>query len=103
MPGQHRHSRVDGHVCTDRPLKIELLSLDCAECDALEQQLLRVLRGLDLAAQILKTSDSTAFALYGLQQLPAIAINGRVVLQGRLPSDAELHNMLRAYCNTELP
>jgi hypothetical protein len=61
------------------------------------------LRGLDLATQILKTSDYTAFALYGLQQLPAIAINGQVVLQGQLPSDAELHNMLRAYCNTELP
>jgi hypothetical protein len=97
MPGQRRRTQIDGDTYTDRPLKIELLSLDCAECDALEQQLLRVLRGLNLAAQILKTGDNTAFALYGLQQLPAIAINGQVVLQGQLPSDAELHNILRAY------
>lgn len=97
MPGQHRRSQVDGQARAGKPLKIELLSLDCAECDTLEQQLLRVLRGLDLAAQILKTGDSTAFALYGLHHLPAIAINGQVVLQGRAPSDAELHNTLRTY------
>jgi len=97
MPGRHRRAQVDGRTGADRPLKIELLSLDCAECDALEQQLLRVLRGLDLAAQILKTGDSTAFALYGLQHLPAVAIDGQVVLQGQLPSDAELHTILRSY------
>lgn len=97
MAGQHRRSQVDGRTGADRPLRIELLSLDCAECDALEQQLLRVLRGLDLAAQILRTGDGTAFALYGLQQLPAVAINGQVVLQGQLSSDAELHNILRSY------
>jgi len=98
MAGRHHHSQVEGQACADKPLKIELLSLDCAECDVLEQQLLRVLRGLDLAAHILKTSDNTAFALYGLQHLPAIAINGQVVLQGQPPSDAELHNILRSYC-----
>lgn len=97
MPGQHRRLQVDGQARNEKPLKIELLSLDCAECNALEQQLLRVLRGLDLAAHILKTGDSTAFALYGLQHLPAIAIDGQVVLQGRSPSDAELHNILRTY------
>lgn len=97
MAGRHRRSHVDGQTRADKPLKIELLSRDCAECDALEQQLLRVLRGLDLAAQILKTGDGTAFALYGLQQLPAIAINGQVVRQGQPPSDAELHNILRTY------
>lgn len=101
MPGQHRRTQIDGRTPTDRPLKIELLSLDCAECDALEQQLLRVLRGLDLAAQILKTGDSTAFALYGLQHLPAVAINGQVILQGRSPSDAELYNILRTYQGQE--
>ncbi len=97
MAGRHRRWQVNGQTHADKPLKIELLSLDCGECDALEQQLLRVLRGLDLAAQILKTGDGTAFALYGLQQLPAIAINGQVVLQGQPPSDAELHNILRTY------
>ena len=60
-----------------------------------------MLRGLDLAAQILKTGDGTAFALYGLQQLPAIAINGQVVLQCQQTSDAELHNILRTYGGPE--
>ena len=102
MAERHHQTQVDGRAGADRPLKVELLSLDCVECDALEQQLLRVLRGLDLAAHILKTSDNTAFALYGLQHLPAIAINGQVVLQGQLPSDAELHNILRTYGGPEL-
>ena len=97
MCGRHHQTQVDGQARADKPLKIELLSLDCAECNALEQQLVRVLRGLDLAAQILKTGDGTAFALYGLQQLPAIAVNGQVVRQGQPPSDAELHNIFRAY------
>ena len=101
MSGRRRRTQVEGKAHDVRPLKIELLSLDCAECDALEQLLLCVLRGLDLAAQVLKTSDSTAFALYGLQQLPAVAINGQVVLQGQLPSDAELYNILRAYRGAE--
>lgn len=103
MAGRNRRSRVEGRARADRPLNIELLSRDCAECDALEQQLLRVLAGLDLAAQILKTGDGTAFALYGLQRLPAIAIDGQVVLQGQRPSDAELHNILRTYQGQETP
>lgn len=102
MSGRHRQTQVEGKTRDARPLKVELLSLDCAECDALEQQLLRVLRGLDLAARILKTDDRTAFALYGLQHLPAVAINGQVVLQGQLPSDAELYSMLRTYHSPEL-
>jgi hypothetical protein len=89
--------RVDGKTRADRPLKVELLGLDCAECEGLEQQLLRVLGGLDLAAEILVTGDSTAFSLYGLQQLPAIAIDGQLALQGQAPSDALLHNIFRAY------
>jgi hypothetical protein len=101
MSGRRRRTQVEGKAQDVRPLKVKLLSPDCAECDALEQLLVRVLRGLELTAQILKTSDSTAFALYGLQHLPAVAINGRVVLQGRLPSDAELYNILRTYRSSE--
>jgi len=101
MCGRHRRTQVHGRAGADGPLKVELLSLACVECDALEQQLLRVLRGMELAAQILKTDDNTAFALYGLQHLPAVAINGQVVLQGQRPSDAELHNILRTYRGSE--
>ena len=97
MSGRYHHSQVDGRTRVDHPLKVELLGLDCAECEGLEQQLLRVLRGLDLAAQVLVTGDSTAFSLYGLQRLPAIAVDGQVVLQGELPSDAMLHNIFRTY------
>jgi hypothetical protein len=101
MSRRRRRTRIEGKAQDVGPLKIELLTLDCAECDALEQLILRVLSGLDLAAQILRTSDSTAFALYGLQHLPAVAINGQVVHQGPLPSDAELYNILRTYCSSE--
>ena len=101
MCGRHRRTQVDGRTGAGRLLKVELLSLDCAECDALEQQLLRVLRDLDLAAQVLRTDDRTAFALYGLQDLPAVAINGQVVLQGQLPLDAKLYNILRTYGSSE--
>ena len=101
MCGRQRRTQVDGRTGAGRLLKVELLSLDCAKCDALEQQLLRVLRDLDLAAQVLKTDDRTAFALYWLQDLPAIAINGQVVLQGQLPSDAELYSILTTYRSRE--
>jgi len=97
MSWRAKRTWVAGQTPTGHALKIELLSVDCQESDALEQQLLRILGELGLAAEVIKTGDRTAFAWYGLSHLPAIAIDGQLIFEGRAPSDAELCGALQRF------
>jgi len=97
MSWRARRTQVVGKALTSHPLKIELLSVECQECEALEQQMTRILTELGLTAEIIKTGDRTAFAWYSLRDLPAVAINGKLVFQGRAPTDVELHDVLKSF------
>ncbi|WP_219940961.1 MTH895/ArsE family thioredoxin-like protein [Iamia sp. SCSIO 61187] len=70
--------------------KVDILGRGCARCRTLEEHVVLALRDLDVDAEVGHVTDPVAIASAGVMRTPALAIDGEVVVAGRVPSDADL-------------
>ena len=71
-------------------LTIKVLGSGCANCKRLEQLALKVVNDLSVEAQVVKVTDPTQYADYGVLATPGLVINEKTVSSGRVPSLAEI-------------
>lgn len=71
-------------------LTIQVLGSGCANCKRLEQLAQKVVNDLSVEAQVVKVTDPTKYADYGVLATPGLVINGKTVSSGRVPSLAEI-------------
>jgi small redox-active disulfide protein 2 len=71
-------------------MDIQVLGHGCTNCDALEEATRTALRRLDIDAPITKVTDDAAIAAHGVLTTPALVIDGRVVVSGRVPTVDEI-------------
>ncbi len=79
-------------------MDIKILGTGCAKCQALERAVRAVVAREGIDADVSKVEDIVDIMNYGVMMTPAVVIDGKVVVKGRVPSDAEIVTMLR---NTE--
>jgi hypothetical protein len=77
-------------------LEIKVLGLGCAGCQHFYQQVVEILAARNLAAELQYITEPALLKDYGIRAFPALVINGRVVLAGRVPPPAELGKILEA-------
>lgn len=75
-------------------MNIKILGSGCSKCNALEKLTRQVIEEQNLAAEISKVSDFAEIASYGVMQTPALVINEKVVLKGKVPSISELKEII---------
>ena len=75
-------------------MEIKVLGTGCPRCKALEKEVINSLAELDIAANVSKVEDIMKIMEYGIMHTPALVINEKVVLSGRVPSRAELQSLL---------
>ncbi|WP_167619878.1 thioredoxin family protein [Maribellus sediminis] len=75
-------------------MDIKVLGTGCAKCKALEKAVTASVSVLKLAAEVSKVEDIMEIMQFGVMNTPALVIDGKVVLSGRLPNDKELKNLL---------
>lgn len=75
-------------------MKIEVLGTGCAKCKQLEKDVYNALAELDVAADVSKVEDIKKIMSYKVMMTPALVINGKVKLSGRLPKKDELHKYI---------
>ena len=75
-------------------MKIQVLGSGCINCQTLEKRTTQAVNLLGLDAEIEKVTDYAAIAAYGVMSTPALVIDDRVVLAGRVPKVAELQTLL---------
>jgi len=75
-------------------MDIKVLGTGCPRCKALEKAVINSLYELKIQADVSKVEDIMQIMQFGVMQTPALVINGKVVLSGRLPNDTELKNLL---------
>ncbi len=75
-------------------MKIKVLGSGCANCRTLEKRTTQAANLLGLEAEIEKVTDYAAIAGYGVMSTPALVIDERVILAGRVPKVAELQTLL---------
>ena len=75
-------------------MEIKILGTGCAKCKALEKLTREVIADSGIAANVEKVEDIVKIMGYGVMQTPALVINQKVVLSGRLPSVSEIRELL---------
>jgi len=75
-------------------MKIQVLGPGCTNCKNLERSVAAALQQLGLDVVVEKVSDPVEIARLGVMRTPGLAIDGRVVVSGRVPAPGEIAKLL---------
>ena len=75
-------------------MEIKILGTGCPKCKALEKATINVLAELDIAANVSKVEDIMKIMNYGVISTPALVIDEKVMIKGRVPSENEIKEIL---------
>lgn len=75
-------------------INVKVLGSGCANCRTLEARTTEALGRLGVSAVIEKVTDYQEIASYGVVSTPALVVDEKVVVTGRVPSVSELEAML---------
>ena len=89
--------RSKGEEVTDEPgmLEIRVLGPGCPRCDSLMSQVLTILEELEISADIEHVRDLRQIAEFGPVATPALLIDGKVVVSGRVPTRPDLVRIIK--------
>ncbi len=66
-------------------LTIKVLGPGCSNCKALEQVTRKAIASLGIEAEIIKVEDYAQIIQYPILSTPALVVNEKVVVSGRVP------------------
>ena len=73
---------------------VQILGTGCAKCDKLGKRAQEALDGLGSDVEIIKVQDIQQIVAMGAMLTPALAVDDKVLLAGRVPSVKELTKLL---------
>jgi small redox-active disulfide protein 2 len=77
-------------------MKIQILGTGCAKCNQLAASTKATAERLGLDFEMEKVTDFIRFAEFGVMITPALVVDGKLKVAGRVPSDPELEKMLHS-------
>lgn len=75
-------------------MEIKVLGTGCARCKSLEKITKKAVEELGIDASVEKVEDIQEIMNYSVMRTPALVIDGRVVMSGKVPGVSELKNLL---------
>ena len=75
-------------------MNIKVLGSGCTKCKALEKVTREAVANMGISAEVEKVEDIQKIMGYGVMRTPALVINEKVVLSGRLPSLSEIKEII---------
>jgi small redox-active disulfide protein 2 len=75
-------------------MKIEILGTGCPKCKKLTQLVTEVVKETGVEAEIQKVEKIDEIMSYGVMTTPALVVDGKVVVAGRLPTRDEVKRFL---------
>ena len=75
-------------------MKIEIVGPGCPRCIATEKNVKEVVKQLGIQAEITKITDVAEFAKKGVMFTPAVIVDNKIVVSGKIPTVEELKNIL---------
>ena len=76
-------------------MHVKVLGSGCANCERLAANLQLALEHAGIAAEVEKVEDLAAIMGYGVTATPALVVDERVVVSGRVPSPSQIAALLR--------
>lgn len=78
-------------------MRIKILGPGCPKCKTLEKMTKEVVEKEGFNADITKVEDIMAIMNYGVMSTPALVVNEKVEIKGRVPSYEEIKQVLTKY------
>lgn len=75
-------------------MEIKVLGTGCAKCKTLELHTSEALKELELSADVIKVEDIVEIMNFGVMTTPALVVDGKVVVKGKVPTVSEIKNLL---------
>lgn len=76
-------------------MEIKILGTGCPKCITLEKATHEVVMKNNLDASITKVTDIMEIMNYGVMSTPALVVDGKVVMKGRVPSQDEILKLIQ--------
>ena len=81
-------------------MKLEILGTGCPKCKKLAELAAEAVKELGITAEIIKVDKINDIMNYGVMMTPALAIDGKVIVAGRIPSKDEIKKWITGKCTT---
>lgn len=75
-------------------MDIKILGTGCSKCKTLEKNTREAVESLNIQATITKVEDIMEIIQFGVMTTPALVVNGKVEIKGRIPSVEEIKTIL---------
>ena len=75
-------------------MEIKILGSGCAKCKTLEKLTRDVVTQNGIEATITKVEDIREIIKFGVMTTPALVVDGKVEIKGRIPSNEEIKQIL---------
>ena len=75
-------------------MNIQVLGTGCPKCKSLEKATREVVDQNNIDATIIKVEDIVEIMKFNIMTTPALVVDGKVVVKGRVPSNEELKQIL---------
>ena len=76
---------------------IKILGTGCPNCKSLEKATINAVAELNVDAFVEKVEEIQKIMMYGVMRTPALVINEKVALYGRVPSVPELKEIIQKF------
>jgi len=77
-------------------MEIRILGTGCPKCHKLEEETRRAMAEMGLEANMEKVTQVAEIMKYGVMITPALVVDGKVKVAGKVPSVAEIKKLLEA-------
>ncbi|HKK82562.1 MAG TPA: thioredoxin family protein [Prolixibacteraceae bacterium] len=75
-------------------MEIKVLGPGCPKCKTLEKVTREAVTAAGIEANVSKVEDIVEIMNYGVMQTPALVVDGKVVVKGRVPSVDDIKTLL---------
>jgi small redox-active disulfide protein 2 len=75
-------------------MEIKILGSGCSKCKTLEKLTRDVVEQNSIDASISKVEDIVEIMKFGVMATPALVVDGKVMIKGRVPSSEEIKEVL---------
>ena len=75
-------------------MEIKVLGTGCSKCKATYETVNKVVKENNINATVTKVEDIIEIMKYNVMNMPAIVIDGKVVISGKTPGEKEIKNLL---------
>jgi small redox-active disulfide protein 2 len=75
-------------------MEIKVLGTGCAKCKTLEKQTNQAVEELGIIANVIKVEDILEIMKFGVMTTPALVVDGKVVVKGKVPSVSDIKDLL---------